>query len=98
MQLQFGDAELERLAYETMPGVDGWPAPLLRRYRRVLQMIFAATGPADLEALLSLRVLPAPSGVVSGATLRIDDEHRLRVSYPHVNSGAVAVIEAVEQD
>ncbi|CDK01069.1 putative proteic killer suppression protein [Microbacterium sp. C448] len=98
MQLQFGDEELEHLAYETVSGADGWPAPLLRRYRRVLQMISAATSPADLEALLSLRVLSAPSGVASGATLRIDDEHRLRVSYPRVNSGAVAVIEAVEQD
>ncbi|WES63676.1 hypothetical protein P0L94_14540 [Microbacter sp. GSS18] len=97
MQLQFGDGELERLAYETASTAGGWSASLLRRYRRVLQMIGAATGPGDLEALMSLRVQPSTTRGVRGATLRIDDEHQLRVSYPDASGTPTAVIEAVEQ-
>lgn len=97
MQLQFGDEELERLAYEAASTADGWSASLLRRYRRVLQMIVAASGPGDLEALLSLRAQPSSTGGMRGATLRIDDEHQLRVSYPDTGGNPTAVIEAVEQ-
>lgn len=97
MQLQFRDGELERLAYEAESTADGWSAALLRRYRRILQMVSAATGPGDLEALMSLRAQPSTTRGAEGATLRIDDEHRLRVSYPDTGGTPTAVIEAVEQ-
>lgn len=97
MQLQFGDGELERLAYETASTAGGWSASLLRRYRRVLQMIGAAAGPGDLEALMSLRVRSSTTRGVRGATLRIDDEHQLHVSYLDTSGIPTAVIEAIEQ-
>lgn len=88
---------LERLAYEAGSTAYGWSTSVLRRFRRVLQMIDAATRPEDLEALLSLRVRPATVKGTRGATLRIDDAHRLRISYLDTDGKPTAIIEAVEQ-
>lgn len=88
---------LERLAYEAGSTADGWPTSVVRRFRRVLQMIDAATRPEDLEALLSLRVRPTTMNGTRGATIRIDDVHRLRISYLDTDGTPTAIIEAVEQ-
>lgn len=97
MRLEFGDDALERLAYEAGSTADGWSTDVVRRFRRVLQMIDAATGPEDLEALLSLRVRPTVVNGARGATLRIDDAHRLRISYLDADGTPTAIIEAVEK-
>ena len=97
MRLEFGDDALERLAYEAGSTADGWSTHVVRRFRRVLQMIDAAPRPEDLEALLSLRVQPTAMNGTRGATLRIDDAHRLRVTYLDPDGTPTAIIEAVEK-
>lgn len=97
MRLEFGDDALERLAYEAGSTAVGWPMHVVRRFRRVLQMIIAATRPEDLEALLSLRVRPTAVNGTRGATLRIDDAHQLCISYLDPDGTPTAIIEAVEK-
>ena len=97
MQLQFGDEELERLAYEPTFAAAGWSASLTRSYRRVVNIIACATDTRDLEALDSLRVQSSTTNGVPGATLRVGIAHRLRISFPDHHGSPTAIIEAVEQ-
>lgn len=96
MQLLFGDEELERLAYEPTHAAAGWSTSLTRSYRRVVNVIASAIDQRDLEALHSLHVQRATTKGVRGATLRVDDKHRLRVSFPDQSGTPTARIEAIE--
>lgn len=97
MQLQFGDEELKRLAYEPASRMTDWPVELTRSYRRLITVIASAADEQDLRALRSLRV-ESLNGSRSGDTsLWMDRRHRLIARFHNRGGSPIASIEAIEQ-
>ena len=78
MQLQFDDADLERL-YDDPQFAGGCAADVVKRYRKVIGLIKAAADERDLYAFRGLRFEKLKGKRQHQHSLRLNDQWRLIV-------------------
>lgn len=78
MEVEFDNADLNRLETDG-DFLSGFPAPVVRQYRRVLQLIRAAVDERDLYAYKGRHFEKLKGGRSHERSLRLNDQWRLIV-------------------
>ncbi|WP_225753168.1 type II toxin-antitoxin system RelE/ParE family toxin [Actinotalea sp. Marseille-Q4924] len=94
MRIEYGDADLRRLACNPNFVSARWSRDLIRAYRKKVQVLAAATDDRDLRAMRSLRLERLDGARAGTYSIRLNDQYRLILDLR--TEGSDRVVEILE--
>ncbi|WP_457315690.1 type II toxin-antitoxin system RelE/ParE family toxin [Sinomonas sp. RB5] len=96
MRVEYKDEELRLLAIDATCMAKGLSRDVIKAYRKVIQLIGAATDERDLYALRGLRLKQLQGNRAGTHSMRLNDQYRLIVTFRSDAERVAVVIELVD--
>lgn len=96
LRVEYEDEELRLLAVDATYVANGFSRDVIKAYRKVIQLIGAATDERDLYALRGLRLKQLQGDRAGTHSMRLNDQYRLIATFKTDGERAAVVIELVD--